>query len=215
MNYINSISDKPVARLLFLNDPHTDRRTKNFIDIFRDLGYETDVIVATPGVDRSERLVINATSVTRLPLPYSSGSQMFFRYDKLLNEYLEKATQCDILLACDLFSLRAAARAKVKGKAKRLFYDARELYTELPAVAKIPIKKWFWKIWEKKGLKQTDLVIVTGPLDAEAIRAVHGFLPPTVLVRNLPKREELHANNYLREYFSIPFDKKIFVYTFS
>jgi glycosyltransferase involved in cell wall biosynthesis len=111
-----------------------------------------------------------------------------------------------------LYSLRAAASAKQNGKAKRLFYDARELYTELPTVAGKPLKKWYWKRWERKGLKQTDLVIVTAPDDAEAIQNVYGFLPESILVRNLPKREELKSNNYLREYFSIPAEEKIFVY---
>ena len=108
--------------------------------------------------------------------------------------------------------MRAAATAKQNGRAKRLFYDARELYTELPTVAGKPLRKWYWKRWERKGLKQTDLVIVTAPDDAEAIKNVYGFLPESILVRNLPKREELKSNNYLREYFSIPVEEKIFVY---
>jgi len=137
---------------------------------------------------------------------------MFLQYDKLLQDELAKREPCDILFACDLYSLKASAQARKIGKAKKLFYDARELYTELPTVAGNPIKKLFWKRWERRGLTQTDVVIVTAPDDAGAIKQVHGFLPESILIRNLPKREGFNLNNYLRDYFAIPGNKKIMVY---
>ena len=137
---------------------------------------------------------------------------MFLQYHKLLKKELAAAAPCDILFATELFSLKAASEAKQNRRAKQLFYDAREIYTELPTVVGNPLKKLFWKHWEKKGLQQADLVIVTAPDDAIAIKKVRGFLPPHIVIRNFPTREEWQPNNYLREYFNIPSTKKIFVY---
>jgi hypothetical protein len=209
---VTTTSKKPSVRLLFLNNPETDRRTKNFIGLFGNLGYDVEAVFATPGIQTDETLMVSGISAQRLPLPYSSGWKMFLHYHKSLSLYLRTAKPCDILLACDLFSLKAAAHSKKTGNAGKLFYDARELYTELPSVAAYPLKKIFWKRWEYKGLKQTDQVIVTAPDDAQAIQNVHNFLPPSVLIRNFPKREELQPNNYLREYFSLSSEKKICVY---
>ena len=202
---------KPIARLLFIANPVTDRRVKNFAVLFVELGYEVEIVYAASGEPEVE-LPIEGVKFKHLRLEYSDGPRMFLQYSKLLGRELRTASPCDILFACELFSLISAADAKANGLAKELLYDARELYTELPTVADNPLKKWYWKRQERIGLKKTDVVIVTAPDDADAIGEVHGFLPPSVVVRNFPRREEYRPNNYLGEYFHIPTDKKIFVY---
>jgi glycosyltransferase involved in cell wall biosynthesis len=203
---------RPLIRLLFLGDPRTDRRIKNFIDFFSRSGYQIELVVSLLPNKKDDNFTIENAKVIWLPLSYSSGAKMFLEHDKLLLKYLSGAPPCDILLACELYSLKGAAKAKKAQKTSKLFYDARELYTELPTVNNSPLKKYFWKRWEAKGLKETDLVIVTAPDDADAIRQVHSFLPEFIVIRNLPLYEEIYPNNYLREYFSIPSDKKILVY---
>lgn len=207
-----STQPKPVVRFLFLGNPRTDRRIKNFVSLFAECGYWVEIIFATPDERSRAEVIIEGVSAKQISLQAAGGAKMFLQYDLLLKDELREAKRCDILFACELYSLNAAASAKKAGKASELFYDARELYTELPSVAKSLLKKWYWKKWEREGLKKTNLVIVTAPDDADAIRKVHHFLPPHILIRNLPKREELKPNNYLREYFSIPSEKKIFVY---
>jgi glycosyltransferase involved in cell wall biosynthesis len=200
----------PIIRFLFLGDPRTDRRLKNFMTIFAEFGFRTELIFASPHAHNEQ--FSSSTTVTELHLKNSGGVKMFLEYHTLLEKELAKSQPCDILFACELYSLKAAVKAKQEGKGGKLFYDARELYTELPTVATSPIKKYFWKRWERRGLRQSDLVIVTAPDDAPAIKQVHGFLPQSVVIRNLPMRENLQRNNYLREYFHIANDKKIFVY---
>ncbi|MFI5263440.1 MAG: glycosyltransferase [Candidatus Kapaibacterium sp.] len=202
---------KPLVRVLFLGNPVTDRRVKNFIGLFLELGFDVEFIFAAPG-KWEIGLEIEGVRMTRLMLDYSGGAKMFLQYDKLLKKELEASEPCDILFTCELYSLRAASELKKEKKSKQLIYDARELYSELPSVAANPFKKWYWKRWERKGLAQTDLVIVTAPDDADAIKHVHNILLQCVVIRNLPIREKLIPNNYLRDYFSIPAEKKIFVY---
>ena len=202
---------KPLIRFLFLGDPRTDRRVKNFIAFFIEQGYEAELFFATPG-ESELGLNIEGVRIKQLVLDYSGGPRMFLQYARVLQHELRSSEPCEILFACELFSLGAAATERLNRQAKKLIYDARELYTELPSVANSLFKKWFWKRQERIGLQKTDLVIVTAPDDANAIREVHNYLPPSVLVRNLPRREDYQSNNYLRDYFHISTEKKVFVY---
>ncbi len=205
----------PIARLLFLDDPRTDRRIKNFLSLFIKLGYDVEFIFATPGKagpDSKIDFIFNGIKAKQLILQHTHGARMFLQFDKILSVELQKSEDCDLLFAGDLYSLKTAVYIKNLGKAKQVFYDARELYTELPKVARSPLKKWFWKRWERIGLRSCDLVIVTAPDDAPAIRDVHNFLPPSIVVRNFPEQQDLKHDNYLRQHFSIPPDKKIIIY---
>ncbi|MDP4219460.1 MAG: glycosyltransferase [Bacteroidota bacterium] len=206
------LAPKPRIRFLFLGDPKTDRRLKNFAHFFRQHDHEVEIVFATPGANRADIHSIGDIFARQLPLKHRGGRKMFMEYDSLLADELKKATSTEILFACDLYSLRAAAHSRSAGKVGQLYYDARELYTELPSVADNPLKKWYWRRWESYGLKRTDLVIVTAPDDANAIRTIHNFLPPSIVIRNFPGKEELKQSTYLRDRFTIPLKKKIFVY---
>ena len=115
-------------------------------------------------------------------------------------------------MACDLYSLAAATSLKRKNLANTVIYDAREVYTELPTVTGKPLAKAFWKRVENRGLRRTDIVVSTGPHDVQAILNVHGFIPRTVLVRNMPWREEVRRDRTLLAEFRIPFESIVLVY---
>ncbi len=75
-----------------------------------------------------------------------------------------------------------------------------------------PLSKFVWRTLERRGLMQTNLIIVTAPNDADAILRVHNFLPRPVLVRNLPWRApELLPDRSMLERFGIPKDAKTLV----
>lgn len=178
--------------LLFLGDATRDRRVQNFARYFNAEGWSVEVIAIQPTVTR--------------------GPRKFLEYHRRIRNAVRKK-RADVVLACDLYSLSAAAWMKRTNKARVLLYDSRELYTELPAVAKRPIPKFVWRRFERCGLIQTDLIIVTAPNDADAIRRVHNFLPRPTLVRNLPWREpELMSDRTIHERFNIPKDAKTIVY---
>ncbi|MEI8135413.1 MAG: glycosyltransferase [bacterium] len=198
----------PTVRFLLLGDPTTDRRSINFIRFFSELGFETEFVFASPNNNGASPLL----NGTRLTLHHSSGPLMFIEYEKILTEFLADAPPCDILFSSELYSLKSAAKAIKAKKAGYLIYDARELYTELPTVANNLFKKLFWKRWEKFGLKNTNLMVVTAPDDAGAIQSVHGSVPDHICIRNLPALEIYEANNYLRNKFSISDTKKVLVY---
>jgi glycosyltransferase involved in cell wall biosynthesis len=178
--------------LLFLGDATRDRRVQNFARYFKEQGWNVEIIAIQPTTAR--------------------GPRKFLGYHRKIRRAVrEKRT--DVVLACDLYSLSAAAWMKHTGRAKALIYDARELYTGLPAVIHRPMSKFVWKTLERRGLIRTNLIIVTAPNDADAILRVHNFLPRPVLVRNLPWREpQIQPDRTLLERFGIPKDAKIVVY---
>jgi glycosyltransferase involved in cell wall biosynthesis len=178
--------------LLFLGDATRDRRVQNFARYFKAEGWSVEIVAIQPIVVR--------------------GPRKFLEYHRRIRNAVHQK-RADVVLACDLYSLSAAAWMKRAGKTKVLIYDARELYTELPAVANRPIPKLVWRTLERRGLVQTNLMIVTAPNDAHAILRVHSFLPRPVLVRNLPWHElELLPDRTILDKFGIPKDAKIVVY---
>ena len=153
--------------MLALADAATDRRAQNFKRFFEDAGWEVELLAPKTNAKR--------------------GPMRFFEYHRKLWRAMQSRS-ADAMLACDLYSLSAARRMRLRGRAQLLIYDAREVYTELPTVARKPLAKMFWKRAERQGLAAADLMLSTGPRDVQAICDVHHFIPRPVLVRNLPWR---------------------------
>jgi glycogen(starch) synthase len=178
--------------LLFLGDPRNDRRVQNLQRLFAEAGWKVELIG---------------------PQTFSTaGPRKFYEYDRALKQAV-KGKIATAVMACDLYSLSVAVSIKRSGRAEILFYDAREVYTELPTVARKPLAKAIWKRVERRGLRHTDIVVATGPQDVQAILSVHRFLPRTVLVRNLPWRDEtLMRDDAIRQRYGIPKEARTLVY---
>jgi glycogen synthase len=199
-------------RFLFLGDIETDRRVKNFIRYFRSRGWYTELLCSTKNLTVSEDLRVELNARVH-HLKHTSGPQMFYEHHRQLKKGLKTLPAVDVIVACDLYSLAAGRFGKVSGRTHHLSYDAREVYTGLPSVIHKPLALWFWKRIEYRGLKVTDSIIVTGPLDAGAIGNVHNILPRSFLIRNIPMRStKPKKNNYLRRHFSIDPKKSILIY---
>jgi glycosyltransferase involved in cell wall biosynthesis len=178
--------------LLFFGDTATDRRVQNFRRFFEQSGWSVELLAVKSGVKR--------------------GPRRFFEYHRMLANAV-RAKRADVVLACDLYSLSAAAWLKRNNRVRLLIYDAREVYTELPTVANRPVVKWVWRSLERRGLSSTDFILTTGPNDVQAIFDIHHFLPQSVLVRNLPWRDSnLTRDRSLLERFGIPHDAAVLVY---
>ncbi|MDP4199953.1 MAG: glycosyltransferase [Bacteroidota bacterium] len=178
--------------MLFLGDPVTDRRVQSFERLFQEAGWNVELLA--------------------VKLVYTHGPRKFSEYHrKLARAVIGK--RADIVMACDLYSLSVAAWMRKNGRAKKLVYDAREVYTELPAVAHKPLRRAIWKQVEHHGLTSTDIIVVTAPHDLQAILDVHGFIPRSMLIRNLPwKNEMLRRHQAQLEDYGIPVGSNVVVY---
>jgi glycosyltransferase involved in cell wall biosynthesis len=180
------------ALLLFLGDPTTDRRVQSFARLFREAGWNAEIIAPASRAIR--------------------GPRKFAGHHQALGHALQNK-RADVVVACDLYSLSAARGMKERGDAKILIYDSREVYAELPSVASQPLRRTIWKRLERRGLMQTDLIIVTAPHDLQAILDVHGFVPKSMLVRNLPwKNDAIQPNVDALRSLGIPETAKTVVY---
>lgn len=199
---------------LFLGDPEFDRRVQNFANIFCAHGWDVTVVYGA----EPKTLTVFDVSVHVIPiaLTYHAGPRRFIQYHRLARvqalSLAEERGVFDVVVACDLYSFRAAATLKNLGKATRLVYDCREIYTELPSVAARTLVRNVWKTVEQRALQQADVVIVTAPHDADALLKVHQVLPRTSLVRNLPSYIPFAPDESVREEYRVAQDERLVVY---
>jgi glycosyltransferase involved in cell wall biosynthesis len=170
--------------LLFLGDPKLDRRIQSFAHMFRAIGFKPTIYFSIPGKTSTDA----GEGHVALSSKYSSGPRLFLGHHSALRTRLSEISQADVIMACDLYSLRAASQAKARSGKPILIYDARELYTGLPSVAARPFVKYVWKKAEHDGMIHADFISITAPHDADAIFRVHSFLPRPLLIRNIPLR---------------------------
>ncbi|MFZ1729941.1 MAG: glycosyltransferase [Bacteroidota bacterium] len=111
----------------------------------------------------------------------------------------------DLLIASDLYSLPAAARA-AKALHRPLMYDARELYTSVAALQGRPLMQRFWSWTERRYAKRAALVFTVNESIAEILRQRY---PDVRVIRNLPDFPIPTASDKLREVCAIPADRRI------
>lgn len=205
------LTRKRSVRFLFLGDVVTDRRVKNFIRYFQSREWYVELLCSTKHlVPEGLQKELNARVHE---LKHLGGPRMFLEHHRSLVSQLRELPPLDVTVACELYSLSAGKYARTKRMSIHLAYDSREVYTGLPTIAGKPLVRTFWKTIERRGLKLTDSIIVTGSLDAVAIRNEHKMLPRDFLIRNIPMRTAKPSrNDYLRDRLKIPHDKSILIY---
>jgi glycosyltransferase involved in cell wall biosynthesis len=204
----------PIRILLcFLGDPQYDRRVQSFIRTFIANGWSVELLYGIPGDALSLKSEVGGASAQKIGLKRSNGPMMFLEYHQKLRQVLTGHPMVDAVMACDLYSMGAASAMKRAGCAKRVFYDAREVYTELPSVANRPLVKAIWWWFEHRSIRNVDMLFVTARHDANAIFRAHALLPASALVRNLPELvDNLEVDSSLRTKLGIAPEKKVLLY---
>ncbi len=193
-------------KLLFLGDSRFDRRILSFAGFLRSAGHSVEILC---GVTVSGE---QSAGVHTILLSRSRGPLKFLEYHRKVTKSVLRGDPVDLVIACDLYSLGAAAIAKRKGRTLRAIYDSREVYTELPSLIGRPTVKRSWLRFEGKYLGAMDAILVTGTHDYEAIFAAHHFIPRGLLIRNLPALQPQNIDTSLRSRYRIPNDAALFVY---
>jgi len=162
---------------LILNPFDYDSRARLICRDILEAGYELDVIAT--GGDYSK--TFNGVIIHRIP-----QNTKFFRQRRFIEFNLKAADiagklKPDIIHAVDLDTLWAAVTAARRSGGK-VVYEARELYTELLALHKRPIVKWFWRNLEKRFIHKVNRVVTINHSIAGELTRRYKIKEPAVVM---------------------------------
>ncbi|MBN2105076.1 glycosyltransferase [bacterium] len=171
----------------FLGNIHYDTRTYNLRRILIQKGYPVRFIGfdwTTPNYHSSFHMnqIIYRLKKRRVSI-------LFYLQFFALLFYQMIRIRSDIYWASDFYSLPACFIAAKLHKAK-LFYDSREIYTEINGVQN---RKWLKQIIfsiEKYIVHYCDRVIATGQIDIFTLKSLYG-INHLLLLRNLPLKQTI------------------------
>lgn len=187
--------------LISLSNPQTDSRTLNLFNSLKESGLDVHLI-AVAGSSLGNISVIDP-GTGRLARRWWN----FTRKIKKLN--IDSTVK--IIIACDLYSLPAAAILKRRLHTK-LFYDSREFYFALGPIAGKNFKQSAITRIERFYEKFVDEMIVSSALDEQIIRKHFAHNKPYNIIMNLPPFKNYINSDKIRNKFRIPKGKTIIVY---
>jgi glycosyltransferase involved in cell wall biosynthesis len=187
--------EKPRVTLCFLGNLYYDTRTYNLYHSLKEQGIPVRFI----GFDWMKRDVqprkLRNVSVKKL----HKGKLSCFFYLKffIVQLYMLSKTGTDIYWAADIYSLLAVYIFSRFRKGK-IYYDSREIYTEVAGIARRPILRRMVYLAERRILKRADCTFVTGTMDGELLKERYPGVK-THLLRNLPR---MHPSTQAVDYSS-------------
>lgn len=192
----------------FLGNIYFDTRTFNLYKSLKDKGHDVSFIGFDWLTEDFQSIEKGKIKVTKL---YKRKISILFYLKFFLSQiksYLN--TKTDIYFSADFFSLPASVIAAKLKKAK-VFYDSREIYSELPSIENRRLLKKLFNITERFFIKRTDCIFTTGEMDSEYIEDLYS-LNTTHLLRNLPfLKKNISPINYYKEY-NIPSNALVILY---
>lgn len=174
--------------LIALADLSRDARTLNLARAIAESGL-TVTVVAANTVENNEPFNV---------IPWSDpGGRLLHRWFSFREFVKSLRLNTRVVIAMDLFALSQAKSAAGSCGAP-LLYDMREFYFALGSLANSPLKQWVVELHEKWLLRSVPTVFVSGPLDAEVVRAHYRLKKKPVVVLNTPPYRERVESNSLR-----------------
>lgn len=191
----------------FLGNIYFDTRTFNLRKSLTDFGHEVSFV----GYDwLSEGFKSIKEKKIRIRKLKKRISFYFYLYFFVSQFYSLIRLKTDIYFSADFYSLPASVIA-AKLRRVKVYYDSREIYTELPALLNRSLLKKIFMMIEKFFIKRTDVVFTTGDMDSGYIEKLFN-LNKTYVLRNLPlSNQEINPINYFDKY-NIPTAAKIILY---
>lgn len=123
---------------------------------------------------------------------------------------LDLASQFDIVIASDLYSLPAASKM-ANGKSV-LIYDSREIYSKLGSLTNKPLRQLFISFIERKYISQCDLVYTTGKLDSDYMKQNISAKQNYIELYNFPPFREYIKSKKIHNRFELPDSARILIY---
>lgn len=184
----------------FLGNLYYDTRTFNLFNSLESKGHNVQFIGfdwLTPEFKTIKKKNISITKLLKTRFSIFFYLQFFFSQ---LSSCL--TTKADIYFASDFFSLPVCVIA-AKVRRTKVFYDSREIYTELPFHDEKPVLKKILKVVERFLIKRVERIFTTGEMDSEYLKNLYP-IKETYLLRNLPlTKTDIVPINYHAK-FNVP-----------
>lgn len=193
--------------IAFLGNVQYDSRCRNLIQSLKNHDYEVSA-VSFEYRDASFKKVAGDISI--YPLSKQISSAIFYAKFLSILLYSTFRIRAQYYLAADVYTLPVLA---VFARLRKipLYYDSREIYTQIAALSK---KSHIQKVisWiEKTFIYSAKGVIVTGTMDGELLKKLYS-IPKYILLRNLPLKQEIKTRINLRERFRISSEVLLMIY---
>lgn len=191
---------------LFFGDARYDSRLQNLIRTLSG-AFRRLALVQVASVEE-EFEIESCRAFSAKADPNLRGARKFWTsYLAMLPKALR--IEAEFYCAEDVFSLPVAAWLARLNRA-RLFYDSRELYFAIGALASKRFKQAVWSFAEELFISEAT-AFATGEIDSELLRARYRIpLPATIY--NYPRWRVVERNASLRERLNLSADRAILLY---
>ncbi|NOY05903.1 MAG: glycosyltransferase family 4 protein [Chlorobi bacterium] len=177
-----------------MGDPRKDSRCWKFARSLRGLG---EVTIVGAGVAR-EDFNMDGIAVSQVPAfsreSFPAAWLSFYAGARMAASRLD----ADVYIASDLYSLPAAVAA---GRRKIVWYDSRELYSDLSTLQGKPLRRAFWRTVEKKYGRRARVVTTVNASIADILR---GRFRRVDVIRNYPLPVRYERDEAFRKRCGVP-----------
>jgi len=191
----------------FLGNAFNDTRVTNLTNSLKADGLDVKVISfdwTTPDFES----ITGDISVYKLIKKKSSLSFYLF-FAKILFQKLLK-TKSSIYIAEDIYTLPIVTFI-AKLKRAKLYYNSREFYAFIAGLRNKKFAQSIIRVLEKFFIKKTDLVLVTGEMDAKFLQDFYS-INNILVIRNLPVKKKPDEIINLKKKLNIPEANFILLY---
>ena len=189
-------------------DPKINSRALRQLHLLADSGLKVLAIGILNSSDQHQLTIPNVT-FKYLPRPSGSGPQFFWKVHQRFHTALSNVN-ARVFHASDLYTLPATCLAANRWGSKVVF-DARELYTHLPATVKRPWVGAIWKIVMRRFIGDADCVFSVSQSIADHLKK-HYQLDTVHLMHNVPDPNINLSTPSLRQRLHLPDHVKIILY---
>jgi glycosyltransferase involved in cell wall biosynthesis len=191
---------------IYFGDVRYDSRLQNIAGTLARSGQKITVLQAA---DRDEHVDLDGIQVISIKTNnrVRGIARFVWFYCKIIPAALK--VKAHFFCAADLYSLPVAARAAKRNKAG-LFYDSREIYSALGALAEKKAKQNIWHLLEKLFIKQA-VTFTSGEIDSARLAELYRIPVPRV-VYNYPFLKEVPRNKSLHSALKLSNDRFILIY---
>lgn len=197
------------------NEPLVDARTINIAKLTAKKGKNVALIAF--GAEEEKRNY-KAFNITFFPVTKSKHSKVSVRWSKfkLDTNKFKGEINAKYYYACDLYSLPVASDMKKSmrfvGAYSKMFYDSREVYSQLGPLSGHSLKQALISKIEKMYISNADKIVTSGKMDSEYLATYFKHETPYVEILNLPPFQIPNETNLLRLKSKLPEETLILIY---